>query len=408
MRTMPTFKYTAKKGPKDTVAGVLEASGRAEVLAYLATLGYTPVRIEEADGAIVSSVMALPALRKGRVPVRHVNVFTRQFASLVRSQMPMLRALGIMAEQTTHPALRRVLEAVANEIKQGRTLSEALEQHPAVFSNLYINLVRSGEVGGMLDTVLDRLAAKAEQDEAMRSKIRAAMAYPLFVGVVGAGTVVFLLTFVMPKLLTLLSRYERLPLPTRLLLATTHALTQWWVWAFAAVAIFAVALLWKFKAPLLRTWIDSWNLRIPVVGPLLRQLELARFARSFSLLMEHGVSVLKAVDVALPVVRHQLIRRELSRVPEGLKQGRSLASCLRPLPTMTPYVINTISVGEESGKVGEAFAEVANFYEREAEGLLHTAAALMEPAMVLGVGLIVGWIVIAILLPIFELSSIAR
>ncbi|MBI4340950.1 MAG: type II secretion system F family protein [Candidatus Omnitrophica bacterium] len=404
---MPTYKYTAKKGPRDTVAGVCEAPSRAEALNQLTTLGLIPVRVEEANGALPAPA-ARPAGPRVRVAAGALNVFTRQFASLVRSQMPILRALGIMMEQTTHPALKQVLAAVTEDIRQGKMLSEALEPYPAVFSPLYTNLVRSGEVGGMLDTVLDRLAAKAEQDEILRSKIRSAMAYPMFVGVVGAGTVLFMLTFVMPRLLKLLERYERLPLPTQMLLAVTHALAQWWVWALLAAAALGLGMIWKLQGSAVRGWIDSWNLRLPVVGKLIRQLELARFARSFSLLLEHGVSVLKAVDVALPVVRHQIIRRELARVPEGLKQGRSLAACLNALPTMTPYVINTVSVGEESGKVGEAFAEVASFYEREAEGLLHTAAALMEPAMVLGVGAVVGWIVMAILLPIFELSSIAR
>lgn len=406
---MPTFKYTAKRGPKDTVAGVYEAPTRAEVLAHLSTLGYTPVRVEETTAAAIAASMApqAPVARGKHVPVRHLNIFTRQFASLVRSQMPILRSLGIMAEQTTHPELKKILQQVASEISQGNTLSESLEKYPAVFSPLYISLVKSGEIGGMLDTVLERLAAKAEQDEALRSKIRSAMAYPLFVGLVGAGTVIFMLTFVMPRLLKLLSRYEKLPLATRLLMDTSHALTQWWVWAIFVSITLGLVVLCKTKGPMVWDWVDSWNLRLPVIGPFLRQLELARFSRSFSLLLEHGVSVLKAVEVALPVVRHRKIRRELGSVPEGLKQGKSIASCLKPLPNMTPYVVNTVSVGEESGKVGEAFAEVANFYEREAEGMLHVVAALMEPAMVLGVGAVVGWIVMAILLPIFELSSIA-
>lgn len=405
---MPTFRYTAKRGPRDTVAGVCEAPSRAEALNQLTARGYTPVKVEETDGAAVATEPPRSPACRIRVPARHVNVFTRQFASLVRSQMPILRALGIMTEQTTHPGFRKILAGITSDIQQGRTLSEAMEPYLGVFSPLYVNLVRSGEIGGMLDTVLDRLAAKAEQDEALRSKVRAAIAYPLFVGMVGAGTVVFLLTFVMPRLLKLLERYEQLPLPTRLLLAVTRALTQWWVWAILGTAVCGFIALWRVRGSAVRAWVDSWNLRVPVLGPLIRQLELARFARSFSLLIEHGVSVLRAVDVALPVVRHQVIRRELGRVPEGLKQGRSLATCLKPLSNMTPYVVNTVSVGEESGKMGEAFAEVATFYEREAEGLLHTAAALMEPAMVLGVGAVVGWIVMAILLPIFELSSIAR
>lgn len=409
---MPTFKYTAKKGPQDTVVGVFEAPSRNEVLSHLASLGYTPVRVEETviNAATVAAQRRAPgpAGRVARVPARHVNVFTRQFASLIRSQIPILRALGIMADQTAHPALRKVLAAMSEEIRQGKTLSEAMEEHPGVFSPLYVNLTRSGEVGGMVDTVLDRLAVKADHDEALRSKVNSALAYPAFVAVVGVGTVMFLLTFVMPRLLKLFAGYERLPLATRMLLAVTKTMSQWWFWAAVIAVIAGLAVVITLKGAQLRSLIDRFSWRIPVIGRLICQLELARFSRSFSLLLEHGVSVLRAVDVAIPVVRHEVIRRQLQQLPAGLKQGQSLAACLKPLSVVTPFVANTIAVGEESGKAGEAFAEVAAYYEREAETLLHTAAALLEPTMILGVGAIVGWIVMAILLPIFELSSIAR
>lgn len=407
---MPTFHYVAKKGPQETIDGTYEAQNRNEVLSHLASLGYTPVRVTEATLSKTeqASIGAEPKAVRQRISAKQLNVFTRQFASLVRSQLPILRSLGIMVDQTTQPAFKAVLKDITEQIRQGRTLSEAMEQHPEAFSPFYVNLTRSGEIGGMLDTVLERLADKAEKDDALRSKIRSAMAYPAFVGIVGLGTVVFLLTFVMPRLLKLLEHYEHLPLPTRALLAVTHALSHWSTWAIATAAIGGLWAVWFFKRSAVQGWIDSWSLRIPVIGVLIQQIELARFARSFSLLLDHGITVLKAVDVALPVVRHQVIRRELSRLPAGLKQGNSLGACLKQLPIVTPFVMHTVTVGEETGKAGEAFAEVANYYEREAEGLLRVAAALFEPTMVLAVGAVVAWIVMAILLPIFELSSIAR
>jgi general secretion pathway protein F len=212
----------------------------------------------------------------------------------------------------------------------------------------------------------------------------------------------------MPRLLKLFAGYDRLPLATRLLLGVTQLMSQWWFWAALAAAAAGLMLLIKFQGPRIRSAIDRVSWRLPVIGRLVCQLELARFARSFSLLLEHGVSVLRAADVAIPVVGHEVIREQLERLPAGLKQGQSLAACLKGLPVVTPFVANTVAVGEESGKAGEAFAEVAAYYEREAEGLLHTAAALLEPTMILAVGAMVGWIVMAILLPIFELSSIAR
>ncbi len=417
---MPTYRYIAKRGPKDTVEGVQEAASRAQVLSKLSGLGYIPVRVVEVEeGQTSTAATAAPAsattqatpqpVRRGqRVPARHLNVFTRQFASLVRASVPLLRSLWLLTEQTSHPYLRQLLKEVAEEIQHGQPLSEVLARHPEVFSPLYISMVRAGEVAGMLDTVLDRLVAQADRDEALRGKVRAALAYPLFVALTGIGTVAFLLTFVMPKLLALFAGYgSRLPMPTQILVAVTGLMRQWWFWLLVVVAAAAVALAWKTQKARLRPPIDRLVLRLPVFGTLIHQLELSRFTRSCGLLLHHGIQIVQAMEVALPTISNHAIRHDLERLPGLLQGGNSLANSLKQVYNKNPLLINMVAVGEEGGRVAESLSEVATYYEQEAERSLGIIAALLEPAVMLCVGGVVGFIVMAVLLPIFELGMIA-
>jgi len=408
---MPTFHYLAKRGPQDTVEGSLEAENRTSVLNHLTGLGYIPVRISEGPAAQPSSAAPKARLqgRSRRIPARHLNQLTRQFASLVHSQVPLLRALGILKDQAASAALKGVLSAIEEDVRQGQALSAALGKHPAIFSPLYVSLTHAGEVAGMLDAVLERLAAQSDREEVLRSKVRAALAYPLFIGIVGIGTVTFLLTAVMPRLLKLLSRFGgTLPLPTRMLLTVTEWFQQGWFWGLVAGGFLAVMLGLKRLGPTSRLWLDRMSLRVPLIGTMLRELDVARFARSFGLLLDHGVSILQALEVALPVICNRFIRQEFSSLSARLRDGTSLTASLKGVSVTTPFILHTIAVGEESGKVSEALAGVANYYERELERVLYVMASLLEPVMVLVMGGIVGFIVMAVLLPIFEMNVVAH
>lgn len=407
---MPTFHYTAKRGPRDIVEGTIDAENRSGVLTYLADLGYVPVRVNEHAASAAEAVERPASVAPGhfrRVPAVGLAVLTRQFASLVRSAVPLLRALKILEEQAKHPLLRHVLHELAEAVRQGQTLSSAMAKFPSVFSPLYINLIHSGEVSGALDTILQQLAQQMEQEEAMRRRIRMAFVYPGFVACVGLLTVVFLMTFVMPRLARLLIGLgERLPAPTRLLLTLSGWMSSPWWWGLALGVILVVALLWKGSGERGRLVADRLILRAPLIGLIVQQSELARFARSLGLQLHHGIAILQAIETANSVVSHRVMRSQLQRLTEGLRQGTTLSTCLRDLSISTPFLVNTVAVGEESGKVSDALTEVAAYYEQEAERLLQTMATLLEPMLILGVGLVVGFIVMAVLLPIFEMSSV--
>ena len=411
---MPKFSYLAKKTPTDTIQGVLEAESRNHVLTHLTQLGYTPVRVTEASAAaataaVKAAVSEAPVPQTVRVPQRKLNQFTRQFASLVRSQVPILRALSILEEQTSFPKLRKLVRSLGEEIRQGNTLSGALEKFPKVFSPLYVSLVRSGEVGGMLDTVLDRLATQADRDEELQGKIQSALAYPLFVAGVGFLTVMFLLSFVIPRLVKLFNTFgTQLPLPTRMLLSFAQFVTNGWGWMLAGFLLCIIVATLALRSPKGRTALAHLPLRLPMIGPMLCQIEITRFARSYGLLINQGVPILQATDIAIPVVGNLVLRRELGGLPKHLKDGQNLSSGLKGLKISTPLLVNTIAVGEESGKMGEALLEVSEYYEREAGRLLQLFAALVEPATILAVGAVVGFIVMAVLLPILTMGTIAR
>lgn len=412
---MPTFRYTAKRGPRDIVEGTLEADNRSGALTQLAELGYVPVQIREqaASPALPSTSRPVRtstltrSAKPARIPAAHLTMFTRQFASLVRSFVPLLRALNILEDQARHPYFRHVLHEIAESVRQGETLSTALGRFPQVFSPLYATLVQSGELSGALDVILGQLAQQAERDDALRAKVRMALTYPAVIGAVGLGTVVFLMTFVMPRLAPLLTGLgDRLPMATRLLLAISAVLSSAWSWvALGGLALGAVGL-WRSAGESGRLLRDRLLLRLPLLGPLVRESELARFARSLGLQITHGISVLRGLDISAQVVTHRIIRAQLARLPEGLRQGEALSACLKGLPLSTPLLVHTIEVGEEHGKVGEALTEVAGYYEQEVERRLQTITTLLEPLLMLVVGAVVGFIVFAVLLPIFEMSSI--
>lgn len=401
---MPAYRYVAKKGPQELIEGILEADTRANVLTQLVNRGYTPVEVTEASGSSDSA-----AVSRVKVPVRELNHVTRQLASLVRSQVPILRALRVIGDQTSHPKIRAVIRKIEEDVRQGNTVAQAMGRYPRVFPPLYTSLVHSGEIGGMLEEVLDRLVQQADREEALMGKVRSALIYPFFVAGVGILTVLFLLSFVMPRIVRLFDNFEGvLPLPTRILLTLSDWVCNPSFWGILGGAVFCFFVGLRIlgeRGYLVR---DRLILKLPLIGPMIKQVELARFARSFGLLLDHGIPILHATEIAVPVVGHRVIRMQLSRLSGGLKDGQLLSACLKGMPVATPFLVNTVAVGEESGKVGEALMEVAGFYEKEADRTLGTLATLLEPTVILLVGAIVGFIVMAVLLPIFELSSIVR
>ncbi|NQT92823.1 MAG: type II secretion system F family protein [Lentisphaerae bacterium] len=399
---MPTFSYRAKQGPVATVEGELRAESRAEALSRLEAMGYTPLSVTEKQ--VESSSRRV--FSGWRVGARNVTIFTRQLASLTRSGVPILRALSTIREQTENARLAAILAHVEGSVRDGNTLSESLSGYPAEFSELYVNMVRSGEGGGILDDVLFRMADAREKEEDTRRRIQAATAYPMLVVVVGILTVFILLSFFMPRVVELFRDYKTLPLPTRILIGLSDVFAAHWHWIILIGVLFGAVLKRLAGMEKGRTFVDGIRLRLPLLGRFLRESDIARFARTFSLLLDSGVPIERALTLGANTMHNAVLRDEMLNIrEETVRQGLPVSEGLKRSRHFPVFMANMVGVGEEGGKLEGSLLEVANFYEKEVEQRTRLATSLLEPLLILVVGLAVGFIVFAMLLPIFQLGS---
>ncbi len=406
---MPKFIYKAKNGPTEIVEDSIEAQSYDEAVEKISRLGLLPVKVEkeaEVDkGAVASGV----SFFSGRVPSSEVTVFSRQLATLIKSGVPILRSLNIISQQSEYPAFRNILVKISSDVKEGKSFSAALEAWPSVFSPFYIAMVRSGEGSGTLQDALFRIAAYRKAQEEMFTRVRAAMAYPVLMALVGVGTIVFMFVFVLPKLMGIFSSLgQELPGPTKIVVGISHFLKNYWPHLLVSLAGISllVAKTSTFRAR--RKIASVLVLRIPVLSQFVRKNEFAKFCRTLEVMIKSGIPILKALSISIPVLDNEVIKSELARCALDLEQGASFGRSLGASKVFSPFMVSLVSVGEESGRLDEALAEVADTYERECDETMKVMTSLLEPAMILIMGLIVGFIVVAMLLPVFQINVIAR
>jgi type II secretory pathway component PulF len=399
---MPHYIYRAKNGPGETVEGEIRAESRTAAAADIDAMGLSPIWVREKTAQDGKE----RALRLGGVSARDVTVFSRQLASLLKSGVPILRALSTIRDQSEKRDVSRLVEDIESRIRRGDMLSDALLQHPRIFPELYVNMIRSGEWGGVLDTILVRLADTREKDEEFRRKVQAALAYPALVIAVGTITVFVLLAFFMPRVVELFEGYRNLPLPTRILIATSNFFSAAWHWILIAALLAAAVYRRLATHEGGRKLVDRFKLRLPLLKDLIQKAEIARFSRTLGLLLESGVSVERGLDLAARTLKNSVLRGEVENVrEETVRQGMPMSTGLKRAPHFPPFVAHMVAVGEESGRLENALAEVADFYEKEVEQTSRLATSLLEPVLILVVGGVVGLIVIAMLLPIFEIGG---
>jgi len=405
---MPIYVYRAKKGSDKIVEGSIEAVNEKEAVEKLSQGGYLPIKVKESAQPKTAEAPSL-AVRRYRIRSSEITIFSRQLSSLLKSGVPILRALNVISGQSESPSFRNILTEIHNAVEDGAVLSSVLEQYPGVFPPLYVAMIRSGENSGALPEVLLRIADYRTKQEDIMSRFRMAMAYPLLMAIVGAATIVFMLTFVMPRLTRIFSSMGgNLPLPTRILISISQALRQWWPWIILVLALVIFAGRKEASTKAGKIFVSRLNLRIPIFGKFILKTELIRFNRTLELLIKNGVPILKAMNIAIPVVGNEVIKNQLKQSYQELERGGSFGRSLKDSTFCPPFMCNLIIVGEESGKLEEALAEVASSYERDTDETIRVMSTLLEPLMILVMGLIVGFIVIAMLLPIFEINLMAR
>ncbi len=406
---MQNFSYRAKDGRKEIITGILEAETEQEALAKLSQMGYFPLSIDREEASSEGKTGPLSPGFFTRIRRRDITFLTRQLADLLESGIPLMRALDILWEQTESRRLQEVLANLASQVREGKSFSEALTLYPKIFSSLYVNMVKSGEVGGMLSEVLARLADFGERTEELRAKLRAALAYPILILFVGMATVAVLLIFVVPKLVSLFQDVGQiLPLPTRILVEVSQGLVHYW-WVILSMVVSSVFLLKRGRLSQgVRLTIDGLKLRLPVWGSLIKKVEIASFARSLATLLGHGVPILQAMQVVTQATENELLRGEFKRIGEQLKGGTTLSQEIRRGRMFPALVTNMVAIGEEAGTLDRSLLKIADTYEREADRAMKLMTSLVEPVMILVMGSIVGFIVISMLMPIFQIDLLAR
>lgn len=336
---------------------------------------------------------------------KEITAFTREFSALLAAAIPIPQALAGIAEEESNPALRAVVERIASDVKGGVALSAALAAHPGLFPPLYTSMVRVGEEAGALPRVVTDLADLLEHSDEVRGEVTSAVAYPLFVLGFGMVTVVVLLTVVLPKLFSMLEdMLDALPLPTLILLRLSGFCSRWWPALLLGAALLVAGLVAYLRTPAGRLAWDTLKLRLPVLGPLVRSAALNRFARTLSILLKSGVSLLPSLKIVEATVGNRVLAAQIAQVAEETRGGDSLAAPLRKLGLFPRNAVQMISAGEESGKLDEMLGKVAQIEERHLRARTRTLISLLAPVLILIVGGVVGFMVIAILLPIFRMS----
>jgi type II secretory pathway component PulF len=453
---MPQFTYQAKDAGGSLHEGSMEAAARGAVVARLQQMGYFPIRIAEAgapaaaapdarrmtkaDGTPKVAAPAAPAgspalprpaqrpsarpaqkagarpgdaaaakpllsLRKNTVSSSDLASFNRQLADLIASGVPLVRALNIMSRQAVAPALKDTVDAILQEVQGGTTFADALARHDRVFSRLYVAMVKSGEAGGNLPDVLSRLADFSETEEMLKGRVKSALAYPAFMILFGIVALFFMMTFVMPRIVDTFRQMEQtLPALTILMIRVSDFLSQNWMFVAGGVAA-ALTGAWQFLRTAQGT--AMWHrvqLRIPLFGEVVRKREAARFCRTLGSLVRNGVPILTALQIVKEVVTNSLFRADVERIVEEITQGSSVAQPLRSSPVFPPVAVNMIAVGEETGRLADVLIRVSESFETQVDREIRTLVSLLEPVIIVTMGIMVFAVVISMLLPVFSLE----
>lgn len=407
---MPEYTYEAlDKGGKQ-VKGVIEASSEEVIIEKLRNMGYYPlnVLINKKKAANVD-VLAMPGIRVifHRVKSKHVMTFTRQLATLIDAGLPILRSLAILQEQVESVIFKEKIGQIAKDIESGGTLSDALSKHPKVFDNLYVNMVRAGEIGGVLEAVLNKIAEFLEKRQAIIGKVRSAMMYPLVVMTLAGGIVSFILIFIIPKFKEIFDQLGgELPWLTQMLIDASYIMANQTIWVILALVAlwFVVKKIYATKEG--KYAIDRMKLKLPVLGQLFRKVAIVRFAGTLATLITSGVPILQAIDIVRETSGNEVITRAMHTVYQSIKDGETIHEPLSRCKVFPPLVVHMVAVGEETGAIDQMLNKVAEAYEREVDDTVNALTSILEPVMIVFLGAIVGVIVVALYLPLFNIPKL--
>jgi type IV pilus assembly protein PilC len=403
---MATFAYKVRDRAGKIFTGNMEGENRNSVVSRLREMDYFITSVSEKRGNILFSTQI--NLFQG-IKFRDLTIFYRQFSTMVNAGLTLVNSLDILIEQVENKALSKVITFIKSDVEAGSTLADSMAKHPQAFTELYISMVRAGEIGGVLDEILNKIADLMEKEYALKQKVKSAMAYPLFITGAAALMAIFMLTFILPQFVGVFEQFGgKLPFLTQILVTATNLFNRFWYIFFIVFAALGVAFSAYIKTPNGKLNFDKFKLNAPIFGEINRKSAVARFTRILGTLIKSGVPILEALQVSSNAIGNLVISSAVLGAKTKIKEGQSISGPLAESGVFPPMVTQMIMVGEESGELEEMLVNVANFYDQEVDRTVEKLTAIIEPVMMLGIALVIGVMVIAMYLPIFNMVNLIQ
>ena len=395
---MPVFVWEGKLANGTIKKGEIEADSKASVQLLLKRQKVLPTKIKTKPKQIV--------LFEQKIKTKEIVIFTRQFATMINAGLPLVQCLDILSSQQANPTFKKVLTQIKTDVEGGSTFADALGKHPKVFDSLYVNLVAAGEIGGVLDTVLIRLAVYMEKAEALKAKVKSAMTYPIIVLCVAFGVVAVLMIFVIPTFKDMFEQFgSALPGPTQLVVDMSHFFRSYWWAMFGSIIIFIIAFKWAGKQEKGRYYIDNALLKLPIFGPLIKKVAVAKFTRTLGTMISSGVPIMDGLDITSRTAGNVIIEKAIRAVRSAISEGQSMAEPLAQAGIFPGMVVQMISVGEATGAMDQMLSKIADFYDEEVDAAVDALTSSLEPMLMVFLGGIIGFVVVAMYLPIFKMAG---
>ncbi|MFB3817302.1 MAG: type II secretion system F family protein [Candidatus Methylomirabilales bacterium] len=398
---MPVFTYAGRTRGGQTISGEMEAASREAVVARLRSqqIIATSVRAKARD-------IVIPGFGGG-VGEKEIVIFTRQFATMIDAGLPLVQCLEILGSQQENKVFKKVITEIRQSVEGGSTFAAALKQHPKIFTSLYANMVEAGEAGGILDTILNRLAQYMEKAMALKKKVKSAMIYPSTIVTVALAVVIFLLIFVIPTFKSMFEGFgATLPLPTVIILEASRIVRTYALLGVAAIVAGILGLKWWYATASGRLTIDALLLKAPVFGMLIRKVAVAKFTRTLGTLISSGVAILDGLDITARTAGNKVVEHAVMRTRASISEGKTIAEPLKESGVFPPMVVQMIAVGEQTGALDAMLGKIADFYDEEVDTAVANLTALLEPMLMVFLGVVIGGVVIAMYLPIFKLVTV--
>ncbi len=403
---MAQFMWEGRTRGGESRSGVLDAKSAAEVEQRIRSMGLTPEKVKRKGIEI-----KLPRLSFSGVSLKDLVLFTRQFSTMIDAGLPLVQCLDILSSQADNPVFKKILLEIKETVESGSTFADALKKHPKVFDELFVNLVAAGEVGGILDTILNRLASHMEKSMKLRKKVRGAMVYPICIVIVAVAVLLVLLYYVIPvfeKMFEDFGAKQALPAVTQNIIDFSQWMRHNWYFVFGFLVAVPAGIHYFKKWPRGREMWDSFWLKVPLFGPLFRKVAVAKFTRTLGTMISSGVPILDALDIVAKSAGNKVVEKAVYFAREKISEGKTMAEPLIESKVFPPMVVQMIAVGESTGALDQMLGKIADFYDEEVDAAVEALTSMLEPLMMVLLGGIVGYFLVAMYLPIFNLANVVQ